>query len=191
MDKILVMPIAVDLEKFRPRDKILNSVVFVGRLSLEKNLSSLMEAMSTERWGELHVVGDGPLRSVLGGIQQRLCVPVQWHGAVPHEVLPALLGRMEYLVVPSLYDQAPKVIVEGMACGCLIIASYPLHHMVDDGITGYLCDPTGVGIATALRRVRDDPNREKARQAALEYVREHHGLQKVMEAEREVLRCLK
>ena len=191
MGHILVMPVQIDLDNFIPRSKEPNTVAFIGRLSWEKNLSSTIEAMATERWAFLHVIGTGPFRLVCGGIQHNLRVPIIWHGAVPHEDLPSILGEMEYLVVPSLYDQAPKVLLEGMACGCLVVASYPLHHMVEDGITGYLCDPTSIGIANALRRARDDPNREQVRANALEFVRSRHGSEKAMEAEREIIRCLK
>ena len=192
MGHMLVMPVVVDLEKFRPREKIPNTVAFVGRLTLEKNLFPLLTAMyRVKRWASLHVYGDGPLQKEYQKVQVKLGFLVWWYGSLSNDSIALALGEMEYLVVPSLYDQAPKVLLEGMACGCLVIASYPLHHMVEDGITGYLCDPTSVGIAEALRRARDDPNREQVRANALELVRSRHGSEKAMEAEREIIRCLK
>ncbi len=192
MGHILVMPTVVDLEKFRPREKIPNTVAFVGRLTLEKNLFPLLTAMyRVKRWASLHVYGDGPLQKEWQKVQAKLGFLVWWYGNLSNDSIALALGEMEYLVVPSLYDQAPKVLLEGMACGCLVIASYPLHHMVDDGITGYLCDPTSAGIANALRRARDDPNREQVRANALEFVRSRHGIKAALEKECQILQDLK
>ena len=73
---------------------------------------------------------------------------------------------------PSVYEQAPKVVWEAMASSCACVISAQVG-VVEDGVTGYLCDPDVCGIGTALERARKDENRLRVVKKARQYVCRH------------------
>ena len=81
--------------------------MFVGRLSPEKNLAALLEAVAGVDGASLTVVGDGPLRAELERRADQLganALP----GQVQHERLPAILAEAEAFALPSLYRATPR-----------------------------------------------------------------------------------
>ena len=73
-DRIVVIPNFVDTRLFAPAagPPDPRSLVFVGRLSPEKNLEALLEALAGLDGTSLTVVGDGPLRADLESRAGRL-----------------------------------------------------------------------------------------------------------------------
>ena len=82
-----------------------------------------------------------------------------------------VLGQATYFVLPSLYDQSPKVVWEAMASGCACIVSAQVG-IVEDGVTGWLMDPTVPGIRAGIERARNWPNRKVVCEAARKCVLE-------------------
>lgn len=98
--------------------------LFVGRLSVEKGLGTLLAAW--ERLGEripLKIVGDGPLADRVVEAAGRL-PQVEWLGRRSAEEVYALMGEASALVFPSeCYEGFPRVIVEAFAKGTPIIVA--------------------------------------------------------------------
>ena len=65
-----MIPNFVDVRRFQPAPEAPRpgSLVFVGRLSREKNLEALVEAVAGVDGASLTLVGDGPLRA---GLERR------------------------------------------------------------------------------------------------------------------------
>lgn len=116
-------------------------VVFVGRLSQEKGLSTLLEAWQRlEPAPPLQVIGDGPLRMELetkateGGRSS-----VAFRGHLARDQMLAMLSKAIFLVLPSeCYENFPMSIVEAFACGLPVICSRlgAMEEIVADGRTG-------------------------------------------------------
>jgi glycosyltransferase involved in cell wall biosynthesis len=157
--RITVIPNYVDTDRFAPNGNArdLSTLIFVGRVSKQKNLTILLEAMRRNRLN-LHIVGAGEdeasLRSAFADLGER----VIWHGRVPHEELPALMNQSSILVSPSLYEGHPKAVIEAMACGLLVIGaeSPGIREILRHGQTGWLCTPTADALVTAIDEVRND-----------------------------------
>jgi len=177
MGKVVVTPPAIDTDLFRPRPKYENLIVSVGRLSPEKNHAPLILAVAEIPWALLLIVGDGPLRPQLTRLAGAVGRRVDVAGTMANSEVAKVLGQATYFVLPSLYDQSPKVVWEAMACECACIVSGQVG-VVKDGVTGWLMDPTVPGIRAGIERSRKDPNRlqavKKARRSVcgLFYVRE-------------------
>jgi glycosyltransferase involved in cell wall biosynthesis len=127
-------------------------MLYVGRLVPEKGLDTVLPAMvdAARRHGwQIDVVGEGPLRPLL----ESRFPSVRWHGRTD----PTPFYRSaSILVVPSIWpENAPYVVLEGMARGLTLIAaaSGGIPEQIEDGKTGFLFGPGDVGqFRSALER---------------------------------------
>jgi glycosyltransferase involved in cell wall biosynthesis len=154
-------------------------VLYVGRLSPEKNLDTLVEALGDQN---LVVAGDGPLRAL---------VPHAL-GAVPHAEVELLLGRASVVVAPCEREGFGLAAAEAMAFGRPVVAAAGggLLELVADGETGLLVPPRdAVALREAVLRLLADPElRDRLGRAARERARERLGWDMVIERTLEVYR---
>lgn len=119
--------------------------VYVGRLSVEKGVTTLIEAMRSLPARSVEVIGSGPLEA-----EVKSTAGEAWLGAKPLDEVLARLSRAAFLVLPSAcYEGFPRTLVEAYACGVPVIASRhgSLKELVKEGRTGLLFEP---GNAAAL-----------------------------------------
>lgn len=118
--------------------------LFVGRLSQEKGLDTLLNA-----WKRLapriplKIVGDGPMSPYVSE-EVRALEGVEWLGRQPREQVLALMKEAFTLVIPSVwYEGCPLTIIEAYAVGVPVIASRlgSMASMIDHGRTGLLFKP--------------------------------------------------
>lgn len=102
-------------------------VVFVGRLTRQKGVHTLVEAAARCRTPELRLllVGDGPeRRSLERAVRRRgLAGRVRMTGFRPHREIPAVLRHADLLCLPSHYEELGSVLLEAMQAGVPIVAS--------------------------------------------------------------------
>lgn len=86
---------------------------------------------------------------------------VHFHGAYAQQALPELLGTLDVVVVPSVWDDcAPYVVAEALAARCPVIGSRSggIPDFVVDGGNGWLFPPgDAAALAQRLRSFREDP----------------------------------
>jgi glycosyltransferase involved in cell wall biosynthesis len=123
------------------RDAPGHYALFVGRLSPEKGVATLLAAWEKlNRSIPLVIVGDGPSRKDLEAeAAARTLSSVRFRGwLAPEETLTAM-KQAAFLVVPSLwYEGFPMIIAEAFACGTPVFCSRlgTLQEVVDDQQTG-------------------------------------------------------
>lgn len=148
-------------------------ILYVGRLSPEKNLGTLISAVG-QLLGRLPLrltfIGDGPAREALEARARELRVPVDFLPFVDHRRLPDFFREADAFVLPSFTEGHPKVLLEAMSCGVPCVASARGGNLdiVADGKTGLLFDPENAGeLAECLERVltNDDLARSLATEA--------------------------
>ncbi len=115
--------------------------VFIGRLSEEKGLRTLMQAWRRVNPAYLlRVIGDGPLFDHLQSeVDRHGLSNVHLHGRLPREKSLKVLQRARCLILPSnCYENFPMTIAEAYACGTPVIASRlgAMAEIVQDGRTG-------------------------------------------------------
>lgn len=128
-----VIPNGVDTEFFKPDASPLGGpfrVVVSGRFHSQKNhvlaLRAFASLANQQRVAaELHLIGDGPLRSELEVLARELRIEqdVRWHGWLPRHEVAALLRSSHCLLHTALYEGMPNAVLEAMACGLPIVAS--------------------------------------------------------------------
>jgi glycosyltransferase involved in cell wall biosynthesis len=125
----------------------------MGRLSPEKGVHVLLQAMSQAPELNLKILGRGPEDKSLHSMVQRLGLHnVEFMGYVSGEQKWLTLKRAQALIVPSLcYETFGVSALESLCAGTPVIASDlgSLPQLVEDGKSGLLFPP---GDATALRR---------------------------------------
>jgi glycosyltransferase involved in cell wall biosynthesis len=119
-------------------------VVFVGRLSSEKGVQTLIKAW--QNWGgqppELLIVGDGPLKADLELQAQGL--PVRFMGHISAEEAQQVIAQARLLVLPSeCFEGFPMVVREAFAFGTPVAVSNlgPLSDIVQENQNGVLFEP--------------------------------------------------
>jgi glycosyltransferase involved in cell wall biosynthesis len=122
----------------RPDDTTV--LLYVGRISWEKNLRLLTQAyrgMDHERC-HLVIVGDGP---ALNEVQQDLAdLPVTFTGYLQGEQLASAYASADILAFPSTSETFGQVVLEAMACGLPVVGvhSEGVCDLVQDEYTGLL-----------------------------------------------------
>ena len=140
-----------------------NYAVYVGRLSEEKGVRTLVEAWRNVDGFPLKVLGDGPLRHELEEQTRRGALPIEFLGFRPHEDILNVVGNADVQVVPSeCYENFPMVVLEAYACGTPILASRigSLDEIVVEEESGIKFEPGNPGdLATKLNGLLADRSR--------------------------------
>ena len=136
--------------------------VFVGRLSTEKGLETLLRAWKGLRGSlPLKIVGDGPMAAMVEEAAAN-DARIQWLGRKSAEEVYRLLGEAMFLVLPSqCFENFPRVVVEAFAKGTPVIASKlgAMAEVVDHGRTGLHFAPSNaVDLAAKVEQLSADPS---------------------------------
>ena len=161
--RVELIPNGVDLRLFRPMDGERSPgrrILYVGRLSPEKNLQTVVEAIASVGDGScLRLAGGGPLHVDLDARARTQGVSVEFLGVVEQSKLPAVYAGSDVFVLASFTEGHPKVLLEAMACGLPCVASDCAGNrsLIIDGETGLLFDPyRPAELAARLRQIFAD-----------------------------------
>lgn len=183
----------IDIDRFSPRpDKSKSDrLIFVGRLSPQKNLGAAIPACAQARIG-LDVIGDGPDKQALHALAHEVRADVRWLGVVPNERLPERLVGYRFFYLPSLWEGMPKALLEAMAAGLVCIGNDTtgINEVIEDGVTGYLSKGADQeALAAAIRRaLSGDVDAVSA--AARDFVSRNFSLSAIARQEREIFSVL-
>src|SRR5574341_391442 len=167
---ITILPNCIESAQYAARTDCGPSFVYLGRLSEEKGVHTLLEALPHTERLRLDVVGEGPWLGVLKRRAEEIAGGrVTFHGHVAGEARFELLRKASALVMPSgSHDACPMAVLEAMALGVPVVASRRggLPDLVRDGETGLLFEAgQSRQLAAALQRLADAP--ELVRQMGL------------------------
>jgi len=166
--KLHVVRTGTDVERLSrvPRQPEKGLLVTVARLSAEKGLTYMVEALSLlrqrgvrARWS---VAGEGAERGALEAKVRELGLggEVTLWGAIAAEEVAPLVARAEVFVLPSLFEGLPVTLMEAMALRVPVVSTAitGIPELVRDGRTGLLAQPRDpTGLADAIERLLKDP----------------------------------
>lgn len=183
----------IDTNLFLPmtQKKYENRIVFVGRLTKEKNLFNLIEAISKTGL-ILDIYGKGALQGKLAYFAKKIGAEVNFKGTVPNDKLPAILNQYHYYILPSLFEGMPKTLIEAMSCGCMCIGTdVPgINEVIEDGKTGFLAKGVdSESILFAIQRATNVDNKYILSQAVSK-VQEKFSLAKICQKEYQIFSLL-
>ena len=164
---IEVIPNGLDLTPYRsvsqPVDRALFGFsddhvisVYVGRLSLEKNLSLLVRAFygmaTTYDHVRLLFVGDGPDRENLENQIKHMDISskVYFTGMIDYKHIPSYLAACDIFVTPSSSETFGLSTIEAMAAGLPVLGmdAPGSRDIIEDGISGFITSDD-VAVVTA------------------------------------------
>ncbi len=141
----------------------------IGRLSPEKNLPLLMDAVGQvlhkESRAAFLVVGEGPEEQTIqqAAVEQGVADRVIFAGPVAYGDIPEFQAALDLFVTASLSETQPLAYTEAMAAGTPVVAMEApgAEDMIEPGVNGLLVEPdTGAdGLAEAILSLVRDPQR--------------------------------
>jgi len=142
--KLVYVPNFIRVEEFKPLYDNKGYILFVGRLSKEKGILTLLKAVQ-DIDVELKVVGDGPIRRVCERfIKENNIKNVSFEGYKSGDELKNLYRNAIFVVFPSeWYENAPMSVLESFAYGKPVVGANigGVPEMVKNGETGLLFTP--------------------------------------------------
>jgi glycosyltransferase involved in cell wall biosynthesis len=143
------------VDAWRPRS---GKVLYGGRLAAEKDLDSLLRAMTLlPDELELVVAGDGVERSRLQRLAAELGIRARFLGALEPTELFELMRRCDVAAFPGLRDGLPSFVVESLGAGLPVVATEVgrIPRALECG--GGLLVPPGdpMAMADGIRRMLD------------------------------------
>jgi len=177
-DKIQVYPRGVDIKRFHPsrrngiwsgeyklgRDSL--KLLYVGRISREKNLDILAEAFrqlaAAGSLAELILVGDGPYKKSLE--KQLAGSRATFTGELTGERLAQAYASSDIFVFPSVTDTFGNVVLEAQASGLPVIVTDqggPQENLIPEQ-TGAVVPGSDAGaLVRAIERLSKNPVRRR------------------------------
>lgn len=144
-ERIFHIPTFVDSRYYSPRYDGDNYFVYIGRVSQEKGLRTLVEAMKNIRTSKLLIVGEGELKTCLEGYTSRKNISnIEFLGHLSGEALKSVVRDSRFVVLPSeWHENCPASILEAFALGKPVIGSNigGIPELITDGVDGILFEP--------------------------------------------------
>lgn len=171
-ERVVIVPNGVDAELFRPSTSVRRAereLLFVGRLTAQKNVGILVEAMTRLPPDvTLRIAGDGELRDELAARIAALRLSnVHLEGQLTAEQLSIRYQRATAVLMPSTHEGLPLVLLEAMAAGAPVVCSTLPELMEVGGDTVVGVHPlTAERLAATVQELLDDaPRRASLSQA--------------------------
>lgn len=160
IEHVNLWPGGVDADLFRPsrrsaemRSRLTQGypesplLLYVGRLSAEKDIESLKPILQAFPRARLALVGDGPHRKKLE--QHFANLPVSFVGFLRGEELASAFASSDVFVMPSRTETLGLVVLEAMSSGLPAVAvrAGGIPEMIEDGVSGFLFDTEAEAVA--------------------------------------------
>lgn len=166
--KFKIIRCGVDLNRFDYQEPkgIAKKIVYVGRLSAEKGVPILFDSIAKLKEQnydvQLTLLGDGEDRDFLEKLAHDMNINdhVIFGGFVDQKTIATTLRESDIFVLPSFAEGIPVALMEAMAIGIPVIATYVggVTELVIDQNTGQVVSPSdSEGLAQAIARYIDQP----------------------------------
>jgi len=174
-----------------------NYIAYIGRLSREKGIGTLIRAVSELRSTELLIAGSGPSGDSLKKLCNSLGAEnVSFVGHLSGDEVVRFISGAKFVIIPSeYYENCPLSILETMALGKPVIGAAigGIPELIDDGVDGILFDAGNVEeLRSQISRLSDDAKlsvsmgRTARQKISDSYNKEVH-YQRIMKVYKEVL----
>jgi glycosyltransferase involved in cell wall biosynthesis len=195
--KIIFLTNFIDTNLFKPlniekKDKYL---LYIGRLSLEKNLFNLLLAVKELKGFTLNIIGTGPDEKALRNKAKELKVNVNFLGGFQNNKIPMIINKCQIYILPSFYECNPKSLLEAMSCGipCIGTNVRGINEIISHKENGFLCKTSSNSIKKAIKYLYNNKSlRMEIGKNARSFIEENCSLDYIVDKEyniyKEILR---
>jgi 1,2-diacylglycerol 3-alpha-glucosyltransferase len=197
---VKIIPNGIDIDFFHPvsdeeKNRIKktygirsHSLVYVGRISYEKNLAQLIKIFflliknENMKDTKLMLVGDGPERKKLEALGRKLNLDknIIWTGTLRGQTWKEAFSCNDIFVTASKSENMPLTVLEAMACGLPIVTADEkgLKEIIKENQNGYLCQIDNAGeTAQKIKNILEDATKRErfgraSRELAMNYSKE-------------------
>ncbi len=147
--KLIAIHNFIEFEDYNCEIENENYALYLGRLSKEKGILNLLQAIEKIDEGKLYIAGDGPEKENIKEIikEKKLENRVQMLGFLNKEQVKDIVRKCKFVVVPSIwYENCPYSVLETLAIGKPIVGSNigGIPELVQNEKTGLLFEPNSV-----------------------------------------------
>jgi glycosyltransferase involved in cell wall biosynthesis len=163
-ERLRVLSNFVDVDTVATKARPGGGVVYAGRLSHEKGVDVLVEAVGLLGQARLDIAGDGPERSALEALAAaRAPGRVRFHGRLPRDEMLSVLRSAAVAVMPSrCHENQPMAVLEAFASGLPVVVTSlgGMPELVEPGADGQVV-PSGnpAAMAAAIAGLLAEPER--------------------------------
>ncbi len=142
--------------------------LFVGSGFERKGVAQLLEAMARVPAAYLLIVGKDKKMPLFLAQAAKLSIENQVRFAGGQQDVTRFYGAADALVLPTLYDPFPNVILEAMAAGLPVITSFKCGaaELIENGANGFTCDALDRGKLVECMQLLLDRDRRASMAAA-------------------------
>ena len=196
-----IMPqMGVDTDLFSPRlrDRLLTAtdlrIGYVGRIAHHKGIGTLLlAAYQLKQQGfqfQLYMCGSGPDEAKFKSLAKDYDLEerIVWRGGVRHDEVPAEIGQMDALVLPSITiptwkEQFGHVLIEAMSVGIPVVGSTcgEIPNAIGEPALVFPEGDAEALVAVLSRLIQDDAWRQSMAQYSLDRVAQHYSHQRIAE----------
>lgn len=195
------MSCGIDLSHFHPADPADDragtspTILFVGRLSAEKHIEDIIEAIAkTDPALDLRaeIIGAGEQERALADLADKLGIAdrVVLRGKVSDAELVAAYQRADIFCMPSTAELQSIATLEALATGVPVVLAdaVALPHLCEDGVNGRLIAPRDIdGYAQAFTEIATAPADErKAMSLAAQKIAARHDISATLDTFEEI-----
>jgi len=181
----------VDLNRFYDfkNERYEDSIVFIGRLSEEKNIFSLIEA-SHKCNLNLKIYGNGPLREKLKQYINENRFNSTLMGSVSNSEIPKILNENKYYALVSYQEGMPKSLMEAMACGCVCIGTDTdgINELIEDEVNGFLAKGFNIGAIEVAINTAINFNQKEILKQATTFSKKYFDIKNIVTQEYGILK---
>jgi glycosyltransferase involved in cell wall biosynthesis len=165
--EIVRVPVPVDVQRFERRQAGGGGIVYLGRLSRQKRVDLLLDAVALAGLQvSVTVIGDGPARPALERHARALGLHnVVFRGALPDDAVPALVAGADVAAFLSRGEGLGLVAAEALMLGVPVVATTDgggVLDLVRDGEGARVVAPTAEAVGRGLKHCLDDPSQRVA-----------------------------
>ncbi len=145
----LVFASAVLNSPYKGLRLLIDALLFLDKELVKSNISL-----------KVQLVGNGSPTDVPKELKT---ITIEFLGGLTPSAFQSVLERASLFVIPSIIDNAPSVISEAQILGVPVIGTKVggIGEMLDDGKSGYLCEPNPEDLARTILQTLFDPELNK------------------------------
>ena len=187
-NKIKVLPNFINTKVFYKKNSEKKwDILFVGRLHTTKRIYWILSLLKKQKSIKALFIGKGKQLSKIMKFQKKYDVFLETIPIVKNADLPDFYNRTKVFILPSLFESNPKVLLEAMACGCLVIGAnvYGINTIIQNGVNGFLVNNRKelYDIVHKLLNCNNPDYVQNIQKNAIITVQENNNLEHIIQAE--------